>query len=553
MYTTFPVYRPAVRTMPIYAPRQGVKPCLRYNHDVDIVRFRGRFIAAWNANEIGDEDVPGQYNFMSVSDDFEHWTVPVRLFMAEAGCENPVDSDNQWQPSFINWRDEKLFCAWCDFNARRTFVAESADGIHWKNVEVATAPAALSGRAVGFPTNHGLITSQGVMLFPCSVPFIDKKCIVGDTRYAGILISRDQGGSWQWSEPVEALRWSELGEPADLPGGDIVKLWEPALFEHGDGRIGMLIRNSTSQDTPERDQFMKSHHMILYCSSDDQGQTWTKATPIEVDSIISRSYTEARVNAPDSLLMVMNDWPVNVPARISHDRYFLSLFCTPVSDPDLLLPGPVVQPEGGTAFYPNGFIEGNRMYLAYTYPSTIMGTTIEPLPDFSRPFLLPREGRSGLRLENDMAYFGQRWSSLGLVLTEALTRQAELTLSFRMNLYYRCESYFPLLTIGGKTRNGTEIRVEYDSAAQVDLIKVRTGSEQWEVIAPMPLREWFEFKVRITNDGFALGINGGEMRYYAMPVLRKLCFGGLYELPEWPMGVARSQEIRLDLASLCLS
>ena len=167
---TLPIYDPEVSYNPIYCPRNGKKPYLRYNHDVDIVRFQGKFLASWNANETGAEGVPGQFNFLSVSEDFIHWSTPVKLFTAAAGCRNPVESDNQWQPAFINWRDETLFCAWCDYKARRTFVAHSSDGLHWENVEVPAAPPELEGQVVGFPTNHGLLTSDGAMLFPASRP-----------------------------------------------------------------------------------------------------------------------------------------------------------------------------------------------------------------------------------------------------------------------------------------------------------------------------------------------------------------------------------------------
>ena len=85
---------------------------------------------------------------------------------------------------------------------------------------------------------------------------------------------------------------------------------------------------------------------------------------MEVDTICSRNYSVAGVGAPDSLLMVMNDNNVRVPEWISHDRYFLSLYVSPICEPDLLLPGPLVQPEGGTAYYPNGFVDDGKLYLA---------------------------------------------------------------------------------------------------------------------------------------------------------------------------------------------
>ena len=106
--------------------------------------------------------------------------------------------------------------------------------------------------------------------------------------------------------------------------------------------------------------------MLLYATSSDHGRTWTKARTVEVDTICSRNYAVAGVGTRDSLLMVMNDNNVRVPDRISHDRYF-SLYCVPVCDPDLLLPGPVIQPQGGTAFYPNGFVDDGKLYVAYTY------------------------------------------------------------------------------------------------------------------------------------------------------------------------------------------
>lgn len=359
------VYRPRVTLSDIYFFHPGAKPALRYNHDVDIVKFKGRFVAAWNANESRGEDKPGQFNYVSVSTDFVHWSEPVRMFTASAGAENPVESDNQWQPNFINWKDRKLFCAWSDFVARRVFVAVSEDGVRWTNVEVPNAPPALKGKASGFPTNHGLLTSKGVMLFPCSIPFTDtERALVGKTRYAGVLRSEDGGATWSWSEPIEAVTWSQTGEKPEDFGGETITLWEPMLYEQADGRIGLLIRNSTAQENPERAE--KPHRMLLHAVSADAGRTWSKAKTVDVDTICSRNYAVSGIGTPDSLLMVMNDQNVRVPDRISHDRYFLALYCSPVTEPDLLLPGPVVQPQGGTAFYPNGFVDDGKLYIAYT-------------------------------------------------------------------------------------------------------------------------------------------------------------------------------------------
>ena len=35
-----------------------------------------------------------------------------------------------------------------------------------------------------------------------------------------------------------------------------------------------------------------------------------------------------------------------------------------------------------------------------------------------------------------------------------------------------------------------------------------------------------------------------------MPLLRKICFGGLYVAPEWPMGMSWNSDVRLKLDSI---
>ena len=545
------IYQPHIKLNDIYFLHPGAQPELKYNHDVDIVKFKGKFFAAWNANENRGEDKPGQYNYLSVSEDFEHWSTPVRMFTATAGAANPVESDNQWQPNFINWKDQTLFCSWCDFVARRVFIATSPDGIHWNNVEVANAPAALKGKASGFPTNHGLLTKQGVMLFPCSIPFTDTpRAMVGKTRYAGVLRSEDGGKSWTWSEPIEAISWKQAGENPKEFGDDLITLWEPMLFEQADGKIGLLIRNSTAQENPERAE--KPHRMLLYATSSDAGCTWTKARPVEVDTICSRNYAVSGVGTPDSLLMVMNDNNVRVPQRISFDRYFLALFCAPVCEPDLLLPGPVIQPQGGTAFYPNGFVDDGKLYVAYTYPAGIHSSVIEPLPDFTRPFLLPREGRSGLKIENGVACFGQRQSSLGLVLTERLTRQPKLHLAFDVNVNRYNGGDWPILTLGGKTHHGTVLRAIYSEQLKSDVFQVAVGGNKWTDLAPFKMKEWNHFEIELTPTGFSVAVNQVAAQTFEKPLLRKICFGGLYVAPEWPMGMSRASDVRLKLDTIVI-
>jgi len=537
-----PIYQPKVKHAAIYFYHPAAKPSLRYNHDVDIVKFKGKFFAAWNANEGRGEDTPGQFNFLSVSDDFENWSTPVRLFTRDAGAENPVESDNQWQPIFINWRDETLFCAWCDYNARKTYIATSTDGLRWRNREVPTAPPSLQGKVVGFPTNHGLLTSKGMMMFPCSLPPIEEKCRPTRTRYAGVLLSSDAGKTWTWSEPIEALPWSKLGDKPKEVRDELVPIWEPMLFEQGDGRIGLLIRNNTGPGKP--------HRMLLYCTSSDHGRTWTKARSVEVDTLMSRNFSVSGVGARDSLLMVLNDNHVGIPYRSPLDRYFLSLFISPVCDPDLLLPGPVIQPEGGRGYYPNGFVDGGKLYVGYTYPRGIHCSVIEPLPDFTRPFLLPRGGRSGLEIENGIACFAQKHASLGLVLTEQLTRQPKLRLAFDVNIHSYDGTEWPMLTLGGKTRGGNILRAIYSEEKKADVFQVAIGGDKWADIAPFKMDTWNHIEVEMSETGFTVSVNKSPAQSFPLPLLRKICFGGLYAKPEWPVSRQRNSDIRLKLDSI---
>jgi len=546
VYRNLSVYRPNVVTNDIYFYHPATEPALQYNHDVDIVKFKGRFLAAWNANAKPAEGVPGQYNFLSVSDDFVRWSTPVRLFYKEGGCENPVETDNQWQPAFVNDNDRTLYCAWCDYNARRTFVASSTDGLKWRNHEVPTAPKELEGQVVGFPTNHGLRTADGLLLIPCSLP-PTPKFLVGDTQYAAILRSADHGQSWHWSAPIEAASWKEQGEKPEEFGTNRVTIWEPMVFQQADGRLGLLIRNSTAQEKTEIPE--KPHRMLLYATSSDQGRTWTKARSVDVDTICSRNYAVGGVGGGDGLLMVMNDNHVQIPQRISHDRYFLSLFMAPVSDPNLLLPGPLVQPPGGTAFYPNGFMDGGKLYVAYTYPRGIHSSVIEPLPDFSRPFLLPRDGRPGLSIEGRIAHFGVRQSSLGLVLTEALTKAEELRLQFKVNVHRYPGQEISLLTLGGKTRSGASLRAVYSETAKSDVFLARVSSKVVE-IAPLTMRKWSTVKLVIRRDKFSIAIDDRPPVEFQHPLLRKICFGALYDKPDWPLGMARINDVQLDLDSI---
>ena len=54
----------------------------------------------------------------------------------------------------------------------------------------------------------------------------------------------------------------------------------------------------------------------------------------------------------------------------------------------------------------------------------------------------------------------------------------------------------------------------------------------------------------MTSDGFSVSVNKSPAQTLKKPLLRKICFGGLYVAPEWPMGMSRSSDVRLKLDSI---
>lgn len=555
-YQDITEYRPTVRQTYVYCPHPGETHYLKYNHDADVVRFKGRYIAAWNANAENMEGIPGQYNFIAYSDDFMDWTAPELMFFSDR-CVGPVDDVCQWCPIFINFHDEILFCAWCTTGTPRTFISHSTDGVHWTNVEVETAPDALRGQVFGFPTNHGFICKDGRMIFPCSLPYpfpIDTPTgslynySLPDTEYTGLLMSDDGGEHWHWSQPIRTADWADFGESAAERDAPFPRIWEPSVFEEGNGRLGLIVRNSTAQGRHARIE--KPHQMLYYCYSDDRGETFTPAYPVELHTVSSRSFAVSDTGDEPPLYMLNNDNHVRVPQPAARDRYHMALFVAPIPDPDLLLPGPVVQPELGTCCYPNGFLQDGGLYFTASYRGVIAGI-VEALPDFSRPFLLPRDARRFLTREGDMYRFASRTSSLGLVLTAAATRADTLTLRFRCQVAFYSGEPFVLLTVGGTSRDGFTLTARYDPEAGHDVIEAICTDGTAVRVGNLTRKQWMD--IRITLDAAHADIQCDDA-HAALPVkaLRKLSFGGLYEKPIWEEYTEQASFVYLDRASISI-
>lgn len=554
--TELKIYQPVVTHTIINQVYTEWSPAMHYNHDADIAFFRGRYFCVWNANPEGkDEGYPGQYNYLSYSDDFRNWSVPVKAFASEGGAINPVDDDYQWQPNFINFHDEVLYCAWCVSNKNpAVYISYSNDGIHWTNTKPEQQlPEQIhriekeqfyredsdskSGHSlnrtpeVAFPTNHGLLTKDERMLFPVSFPPL--------TWESAALISEDKGKSWVWGNLTNLIKPSTfVPDPAIKFQSPFVKFWEPVFYEYENGDIGMIVRCVMNKQVDGFDDSKSIFHAI----SKDGGYTFSSPVSVEVPTLSAREMIFRPEATGEALFMVANDWLKEVPMQL-RDRNNLSLYLAPVSDPDLLLPGPLVQQKGNTGHYPNGEIRDGKLCIAYSYgmkPRAIYGSRVEELPDFSEPFLLPRGGSPAVEFRRDgKAWFPETYSTLGLVLTEELTKQEILNLEFNIKItsvpnFYPVHKPHPtvqgttVLTVGGINRNGTVLRVinplpPYD-------VQVRY-KDKWHNIGQINLYDDLKVNFEIRENTFKISINDNKAVEFQERLLRKISFGGLYLEP----------------------
>ena len=528
---------------PKWSPKMG------YNHDSDITLFKGRYVATWNANpDIPEESRPGQLNYVSVSDDFQNWSVPVAAFTSKGGAINPVDSAGsalQWQPNFINHKNSTLFCAWCVTGpGAATYVSRSRDGVHWENVRI-TEPLPksydreASPNATPFPSNHGLLTKSGAMLFPiCLAPSAMPK---GKPLQVCALISKDEGKSWHWGEFTPVLPLEKFLKPSMNNTGKHgeIHVWEPHFFEHLDGKIGLLIRvGGTAQEDG-----LTADQMILYAESSDGGVTFSYPKTVDIETISSRHQFFSMSRSPSDLMLVANDWLPGYPRQL-RDRHFLAAYFSPVCDPNLLIPGPVIQQRGTTGHYPNGEINNGEMIIAYSYgvkPRAIYASRVTGLPDFKTPFFLRRESRPAVVIDErtNVAYFPETFSSLGLVLTKELLERKRITLEFAVKLL-TVPSFYPgqskdeavngmtLLTIGAVDHHNTQIRVTRPLPPyHVEVLK----GDKWVKLAEVGLHETICFGVSMSDTDYTVRVNDQKPATMPGKLMRKINFGGFYTDP----------------------
>ncbi len=269
------------------------------------------------------------------------------------------------------------------------------------------------------------------------------------------------------------------------------------------------------------------------------------------------SFSMAR--SPSDLLLAANDWLTGY-SPYPRDRHFLALYLSPVCDPDLLIPGPVIQKPGALGHYPNGEINDGELILSYSHgmkPRDLLACRIKGLPDFQDPFFLQRESRPKVEIDSatHTALFPETFSSLGLVLTPQLSSAPQITLDFTARLLTMPNSYpghspdeavnsLTLLTIGAVDHHHTRLRVTRPTPPyDLQLLK----GNQWVKIAEVGLRQPIPIRITLTDSSYSVQV--GESEPVSMPgrLNRKINFGGFYTPP---IAYPTTGTFELDLKSV---
>jgi hypothetical protein len=187
------------------------------------------------------------------------------------------------------------------------------------------------------------------------------------------------------------------------------------------------------------------------------------------------------------------------------------------------------------------------MFVTYSLGGnarSIWATRLEGLPTFEEPFFMVREGWGPeVEIMCNTASFRDNSSSLPLVLTRKLTQKASLKLSFeaKAQMMTAFAQDAVLLTVGGKTRNGMHL------AANKNLLWQVTIGEETFNLGKVKMGERQRFEMVMDTKGFSIGIDGADPKRFDTQLLRKICFGGLYQ---HPLGYPSNTWVDLDLASV---
>ena len=310
----------------------------QYANGAVLMKFRDRFYCMWQASE-RDEDSPDTHLVYAVSDDAEHWSVPMEL--AGAGCT----SGGWWNAgdsliAYVNVWPEGL-----EPRGGEAWYRASADGVDWsplRPVRMADGNA-MTGVLEQDPHRFG-------------------NRIVGAAHFqpglqVNPIFTDSQGGVTGW----------QIADFGTTPRNGQTRELEPSVFQRKDGALVMVFRDQASS-------FKK-----LASASHDQGKTWTNA--VETSFPDSRS-KQCAGNLPDGTpFLIGNPGPGKdrscLILAMASDGMTFDKAWTLRKDP------PARRFEGKAKTlgynYPKAFVDQDFLYVAYSVNKEEIALTRLPL------------------------------------------------------------------------------------------------------------------------------------------------------------------------------
>ena len=363
----------------------------KYNHDASLAYFGDRWFAQWNANTNQLESNAGQVNLQSTSTDLVTWSAPEQVFISSTTSTNPVyfswSTDKQWQPSMVNVGSE-LWSLWMQevpgtypTGWQIYFSRLTSSTAKWQNTLLSLNYTENGMKFYGFPTQNPIQLQSGRVVAPLTwvaTNFVSPSPSgwpVGTVfwtqeKRAGVIYTDDGGTTWK------------IGGTTTLPGYNYVT-WEPTIQQAEDGTIRMYCRNL------DYINFTSSQYVLTAVGASD-GQVFGPLSITAVETTSSRIGSVKQTGKFTRQLSLMNDWK---GGGFVADRYNGAVAFSRSGADDFILGSPFSGTDTVVS-YPQGVVKDDKISVIYSQgsvPRSIKTAIIDPAPDPSRYYLIPRQ------------------------------------------------------------------------------------------------------------------------------------------------------------------
>lgn len=244
-----------------------------YSHSPYVVWFKNRLVVMWLVNAI-DEEENGQDVLLSYSDDFLHWTTPVKL---------PVDDEFRRKGMLYSGGFKVsgdmlvLYFAYSEYvvplkagekrenfeqKNTRTYCITTEDCIHFSD------PIDLNIDVLCIDPPQTTSTGKVVMASDFIFPWTDDQNGLTGFHKASFH-SREVYENY----PDNSVTQYQVGKFAGLD----VNLIEASLLDYGDGHLKMLIRSRDTRNFVQYENEMYTHNVSdnLYATDSTDGMNWS--------------------------------------------------------------------------------------------------------------------------------------------------------------------------------------------------------------------------------------------------------------------------------------